>query len=194
MTTAVAALYVAAGGVYFGLDGVDPWDEKRDARLYAGTHPVVAHPPCERWCQLARLNEHRYGHKVGDDGGCFAHALAAVRRCGGVLEHPAETIAWKAFGLTRPIKGRWARDADGVGWIAEVAQRAYGHKARKRTWLYYVGRTAPPELDWSSPAPEAKISFFSDTGCTLPGLSKKEAKATPIAFRDLLLSLARGAA
>ena len=32
----IAALYVATGGCYFGLDGVDPWDEARDARLYAG--------------------------------------------------------------------------------------------------------------------------------------------------------------
>ena len=29
----VAALYVQAGGCYFELDGVDPWDEARDARL-----------------------------------------------------------------------------------------------------------------------------------------------------------------
>lgn len=34
-----AALYVQRGGAYFGLDGVDPWDEARDARTYAGPHP-----------------------------------------------------------------------------------------------------------------------------------------------------------
>ena len=45
----IAALYVAAGGTYFGLEGVDPWDEKRDARAYPGPNPVVAHPPCKRW-------------------------------------------------------------------------------------------------------------------------------------------------
>ena len=64
----VAAIYV--------LPGVDPWDEKRDARLYAGPHPVVAHPPCSRWCRLAGLVEKRWGHKKGDDGGAFAAALA----------------------------------------------------------------------------------------------------------------------
>jgi hypothetical protein len=31
----IAALYVARGGCYFGLDGVDPWDEERDARSAA---------------------------------------------------------------------------------------------------------------------------------------------------------------
>lgn len=32
----IAALYVANRGAYFGLDGVDPWPEERDARRYAG--------------------------------------------------------------------------------------------------------------------------------------------------------------
>jgi len=45
----IAALYVETGGPYFGVEGVDPWDATRDAREYAGPHPVVAHPPCKRW-------------------------------------------------------------------------------------------------------------------------------------------------
>ena len=45
----VAALFVQRGGVYFDVEGVDPWDEERDARTYAGPYPVVAHPPCKRW-------------------------------------------------------------------------------------------------------------------------------------------------
>ena len=58
----IAALYVQKNGCYFGLPDVDPWDEERDARLYAGPHPVVAHPPCARWCRLAGLVESRYPH------------------------------------------------------------------------------------------------------------------------------------
>jgi hypothetical protein len=77
------------GGVYFGLPDVDPWDEARDARLYAGPWPVVAHPPCSRWCQYAGLVQARYGYRKGDDGGTFEAALGAVRTWGGVLEHPA---------------------------------------------------------------------------------------------------------
>lgn len=80
----VAALYVERGGAYYDLPGVDPWGlPDKDATLYAGPHPVVAHPPCSRWCRLAGLVEARWGHKRGDDGGTFAAALAAVQRWGG---------------------------------------------------------------------------------------------------------------
>src|SRR5215472_11710687 len=97
--TTIAALYVERGGVYWDLPGVDAWDEERDARLYAGPWPVVAHPPCQRWCLLAGLVEHMYGYKRGDDGGTFAAALESVRRFGGVLEHPAYSAAWAEFDL-----------------------------------------------------------------------------------------------
>lgn len=52
--TEVAALFVDAAGSYADLAGVDLWDEARDARLYPGTAPVVAHPPCQRWGEVAR--------------------------------------------------------------------------------------------------------------------------------------------
>ena len=74
----IAALYVETGGTYFGLEGVDPWDQERDAREYPGPHPVVAHPPCNLWVNLAALNYKRYGgehNRPGNDGGCFLYAL-----------------------------------------------------------------------------------------------------------------------
>lgn len=45
----IAALFVEVDGCYAGLPDVDPWPIERDARQYAGPHPVVAHPPCQRW-------------------------------------------------------------------------------------------------------------------------------------------------
>lgn len=189
----VAALYVHTNGVYFGLPGVDPWDESRDARLYRDRHPVVAHPPRSRWCQLAYINQKRYGHKVGDDGGCFASALENVRRCGGVLEHPAYSYAWPAFALPKPVKGQWTSAGEGA-WVCEVSQSAYDHPARKRTWLYYVGTNPPADMDWRELEPTAQVSFCKNHGnSALPRLSKKAASATPIKFRDALLSLARNA-
>ena len=192
--TKVAALYVEKGGVYYepGLD-VEPWDIERDARLYAGPWPVVAHPPCSRWCKpLAWVNQTRYGHKVGDDGGCFAFALATVRKFGGVLEHPAESYAWQKFDLPRPPRRGWTRGLCG-GWSCSVSQRAYQHRARKQTWLYAFGVGGPPSVDWSRPPAVALVSHMNPANKAMPRLSPKEAKATPVPFRDLLLSIARTA-
>ena len=190
----IAALYVETGGVYYGLPDVDTWDDTRDARLYAGPWPVVAHPPCERWCGLARLNERRYGHRVGDDGDCFASALAAVRQWGGVLEHPAQSLAWPAHDLLRPTRGTWQRSLTG-DWVVEVAQSAYGHLARKLTWLLYCGDAPPPEVSGDAPAGTHQVSWGRPPGGGYwrPPLGKRAAKATPLRFRDLLLAMARGA-
>jgi hypothetical protein len=149
----IAALYVETGGCYFGLPDVDPWDEKRDARLYTGPWPVVAHPPCQRWGRFwhgSVRKPHQY--KLGADGGCFASALSAVRRWGGVLEHPEASHAWRVFGLKAPRRGQgWiAADFEG-GWTCSVEQAHYGHPARKATWLYTVGCELP-SLRWGGTA------------------------------------------
>lgn len=71
--------------------------------MYDGPWPVVTHPPL--WVNFAALNFKRYGgehNRPGNDGGCFASALASVRKWGGVLEHPASSNAWAAHGLERP--------------------------------------------------------------------------------------------
>src|SRR6185312_13507688 len=80
---AVAALFVEKGGCYYGLPNVDPWDRERDARLYDGPWPVVAHPPCERWGRYwfggpTWVANGRARKTLGDDGGCFEAALRAV--------------------------------------------------------------------------------------------------------------------
>lgn len=194
----VAALYVAEGGCYFGLPDVDPWPESRDARTYAGPWPAVAHPPCSRWCRLAGLVEARWGHKRGEDGGCFAAALASVRRWGGVLEHPAYSDAWAAFLLPKPPRhGGWVRGVCG-GWAAHIEQGRYGHPAKKATWLYAFGCELPA-LRWGF-APDqrsrALVSWCGNhvsSGESRPRVGKTAAAATPAEFRDILLSMARSA-
>lgn len=142
----VAALYVLPDGPYSGLPDVDVWDKARDARLYPGPWPVVAHPPCERWGRYwSGGPSAKVRRKMGDDGGCFVAALEAVRRWGGVLEHPEASHAWRAFRLmTRPKSGGWVSAGLGdPGWTCCVEQGHYGHPARKATWLYAVGCELP---------------------------------------------------
>lgn len=201
--TRVAALFVQPNGIYFGVPGVDPWDKARDARTYAGPHPVVAHPPCERWGRYwggAPWQKER--KKLGDDDGCFAAAIAAVRSWGGVLEHPEGSHAWRAFGLNCPPRGGgWIMADWEGGWTCCVEQGAYGHRARKATWLYAHG-VELPSLRWgSAPGDFVRLDegFHSieerkraiKTGAC-QRLSKNQRAATPPEFRDLLLSIAGG--
>lgn len=194
----VAALYVERGGVYWNLPGVDPWDEERDARLYAGPWPVVAHPPCARWCRLAGLVEARWGYKRGDDGGCFAAALNAVRAYGGVLEHPAWSDAWDTFHLPEPPRdGGWVNGICG-GWSCYIEQGRYGHVAKKATWLYAYG-VELPELCWGHEPDQRSQALVSWCGNHVksderrPRVGKAAAARTPIEFRDVLLAMARSA-
>jgi len=189
----IAALFVATNGAYADLPGVDLWDEARDARLYAGPHPVVAHPPCQRWGALAHVNYARWGgehNRPGNDGGCFASALASVEAYGGVLEHPRGSGAWDAFGLVKPRGRGWHRS--GMGHTCEVWQSAYGHRANKATWLYCVGMPLG-DLDWSRPVGSHQVGYHDQRGKdrNKPTLSTAEANATPPAFRDLLIGMAR---
>jgi len=187
----IAALYVKTNGPYFGLDGVDPWDEKRDARLYPGPHPVIAHPPCSRWCRLAGLVEARWGHKRGEDDGCFESALAAVRQWGGVLEHPAYSDAWAAFDLPIPSRsGGWQKGFCG-GWSCHVEQGRYGHPARKGTWLYAFG-TDLPSLRWGYGLEcEVMVSWADHRNYShIPRITEDAASRTPPEFLAELLAIA----
>jgi hypothetical protein len=142
---------------------------------------------------------------VGDDAGCFASALASVQRWGGVLEHPAYSHAWPRFALPRPVRGAWSRclfasiPEGRRAWVTEVSQSAYGHQARKRTWLYVVARHAPEALDWRDLEGTAWCGWNNPDRERMRErgkrtLSKAESKATPPAFSELLLSIARSCA
>lgn len=197
----IAALYVENGGVYYGLSDVDPWDNNRDARLYDGPHPVVAHPPCKRWGRYWGGSPTTWPRlKLGDDGGCFAAALASVRKWGGVLEHPEGSHAWRAFELNLPPRcGGWITADFQGGWTCCVEQGYYGHRSRKATWLYAHG-FLPPSLKWGrAPGEFIKMEdgFRSAEERCRAGTSAcqrlphRERSATPIPFRDLLLTMAR---
>lgn len=200
----IAALYVATGGCYYGLPGVDPWDEQRDARLYAGPWPVVAHPPCARWGRYWFGSPSSPVRKQrGDDGGCFAAALEAARKYGGVIEHPAHSFAWDRFDLPHPpAAGGWIGPDGWDGWSCHVEQGHYGHRARKATWLYAV-RCVLPSLVWG---PSAATARFEDgyhsaeervrlkgTRGVVDRLTHKERAATPLEFRGILLRIAESA-
>ena len=189
----IAALYVQTGGGYYGIEGVDPWDEARDARLYPGPWPVVAHPPCARWGRYWSGGPSARVRRIkGDDGGCFVAALAAVRRWGGVIEHPEASHAWLWHGLnTPPRHGGWVVADWFGGWTCCVEQGHYGHRARKATWLYTNGIELQT-LIWGKSAGRLRLDDGHHGGDRVrrARIGAREAAATPPAFRDLLLSMA----
>jgi len=203
----IAALYVDRGGPYFKMPDVDPWDVERDARKYVGPHAVVAHPPCERWGRYwGGGPSARVKRNLGDDDGCFHAALCAVYRYGGVLEHPEGSHAFRHFGLTIPRwREGWVRNVNG-GFVCCVAQGHYGHRARKLTWLFTIGPNAPEPLDFSIPAPRARLDYGFHSAeerkakradvaprVNADRLRASENHITPPAFAEYLVRLARAA-
>lgn len=196
----VAALFVDPNGVYAGLPDVEVWDEARDARLYTGPYPVVAHPPCQRWCRFAKSVEKQWGYRVGDDGGTFYAAFDAVRTYGGVLEHPAGSLAWDKFGLPKPSStAGWTTSLLDGGASCYVEQGRYGLPMRKATWLYAYGVDLP-ELRWGrridSEGGTFKWGSYLYKGAPnrdRPRLPASILAVTPLEFRDELLAIARTA-
>lgn len=203
----ISALFVQTNGSYFGLSGVDPWDEKRDARQYPGPHPVVAHPPCQRWGKMwfgqpLAISKGAPKKLLGDDDGCFASALDDVREFGGVIEHPKGSHAWSYFWLPIPKEeGGWSEADVYGGRSCCVEQGRYGHYARKPTWLYAVGIDFP-ELDWGvsepryDPAIVARMGLkrakrLGEVGAKGGGKDSTPRISTPPAFRDLLIAMVK---
>jgi len=198
----VAALFVSRKGPYWGRPDVDPWDDVRDARLYAGPWPVVAHPPCERWGRYWNGGPSAKVRRIkGNDGGCFAAAFDSVRKYGGVIEHPEASSAWEAFGLLAPpFGGGWVNADSCGGWTCCVEQGHYGHRARKKTWLYAYGIHQLPKLLWGASQASIRLDagYHSSeerrravrTGA-VQRMSKRESALTPPEFAEVLLSIAR---
>jgi hypothetical protein len=185
----VSVLYVDPRGPYPSLVE-DWWDETRNAKLYEGPWPVVAHPPCGPWGRLAHLC-------TKQDASCAVRAVEQVRRFGGVLEHPYCSRLFRECGLPLPAE---LPNAFG-GRTIEVCQVDYGHVARKRTWLYLVGITnvgpIPPSLEpthWVSGGRSKRRKGYG--GRRPPNIlacSAQQRRRTPRAFAEWLVSLAASA-
>ena len=213
----IAALYVDADGCYTGLPGVDVWGGidhadgsttiVRDAREYAGPWPVVSHTECKRWGRFFHGSTRKpHQFELGDDGGCFMASVIALHLYGGVIEHPAESRAWGFFGLPMPVKGAgWSKPDQYGGRSCYVEQCHYGHPARKATYLYALGIDFDAfELEWAvtrAVVPAWMIERYGEAKARKIGVvammggkdKVRNRNASPPAFRDLLIQMARTA-
>lgn len=182
--TTVAALYVDPNGHYQTLSDVECWDASRNAKGYAGPHPVVAHPPCGPWGRLKFLCKHQ-------DPQCALRAVDQVRAYGGVLEHPEHSTLWKTARLPWPGE---LPDAHG-GVTYAIRQVAYGHRCEKPTWLYVVG--VAPDLVLAGirtgGVATHRVTNGSRGNVHFPRVNALEARLTPPQLAEWLVSLARNA-
>jgi hypothetical protein len=124
----VAVLCVSAKSIYKQLAGVECYDMRRDVRSFAGGMPVVAHPPCRSWsAKCAHQAKPLPGEKE-----LGPLCVEWLRKCGGVLEHPANSRLFAHCGLPRPGEAR-----DGL-WSIAVSQAWWGHSITKNTWLCFA--------------------------------------------------------
>lgn len=167
----VSVLFARSDSCYNDLVA-DVWDIDRDARRYAGSNPVVCHPPCRGWGRLRHWAKPR-----PDEKALALFAVEQVRRCGGVLEHPWGSTLWHAAKLPHP----GLVDEFG-GWTLLVDQGWWGHAAPKPTYLYIVGVTR-------AQVGELPVQLHRAAGRTLE-LSPADRERTPPAFARFLVDLA----
>jgi hypothetical protein len=182
----VVALFVDSKGPYPTL--LQDWyDADRDALTYAGSLPVVAHPPCGPWSSLRSLSQETTKDLA-------PRAVEMVRRNGGVLEHPAGSLLWPHCGLPKP--GALPDAFGGVTFL--VHQVDWGHVARKRSWIYVVGLpnfdalpTAPPSREpthWVSGVHTEGARGKPPAGIKI--CSAQQRRRTPVAFAQWLIEVA----
>lgn len=185
----VAVLFARRDSIYKTLPGCDVWDEDRDARIWPGGAPVVAHPPCRLWGGLSHLSTADKREKW-----CGIMAVSAVRIWGGCLEHPQRSKLWKTASLPAPDEGR---DEFG-GFTVAFPQMWFGHPAEKWTWIYVCG-IAPaqvPEIPFRLGEATHKVTNGGEHPRAgepgyRPEVTRYWRDATPWALANWLVTIAR---
>ena len=149
------------------------YDEKRDARSFAGGMAVIAHPPCRLWGHLLHTVKIEPFDQVREkELGIFC--ARAVIDNGGILEQPFDSELFKEMGL--PSGGM----VNKLGFTLEIAQRMFGHSMIKNTWLFFS------KINYT------EIEPFKPAIHNLPlkpiyHLSHKQREATPVSLAKWLI-------
>lgn len=154
MTT---VLFTRKDSIYKEL-GCDCWDAERNARLYLGAGPVIAHPPCRAWGRMAHWSKHTDYEK--------SHAvwtIDLIRKFGGIMEHPVTSRVWELL------------DDDEKTLV--VDQNWFGHPAQKRTRLFYNLPNRYPPIPFQLERIERPVEQ----------MSKRQREQTPRPFAEWLI-------
>lgn len=117
----IAVLGVDSRSTYFDIEIPDVrlhlFTAERDMLNFSFDMPVIAHPPCAQWSRLRS-----FAKEDSDIKALAFWCLLAVKRCGGILEHPHGSL--------------FMRTHIGYSRCVSVNQSWFGFPARKSTLLY----------------------------------------------------------
>lgn len=170
-------IFCEVNSVYHLLSS-DVYDILHPATLCNSMRPAIYHPPCRTWSRLRAFSNFIPGdHWLG------VWAFIRVRTFGGVLEQPECSRLFKFMKAPSPGSGY---DKFG-GKTVVIDQVNYGHKCRKRTWLYIVDFYQNLELKPGQPGRKPSHIIASKRAASkLKSLPKKYRNYTP---KDLALAL-----
>lgn len=179
----VAVLFAMERSIYNSFPEADVFDKERNALTFTGGLPIVAHPPCRAWGRLRKNANPEPGEKE-----LAIWAVEQVRTNGGVLEHPEASLLWREMNL--PLLGK---DEFG-GFTISVDQFWWGHRARKRTWLYIVGcgmGDLPPQAIRFDCVQHTVVRDSKRGKRNKKEIGKRELSATPPEFAKWLIEVAK---
>lgn len=183
----VPVLFCESDSIYKDLKGrnrvqlCDVYDKDRNALNYDGRAAAIYHPPCRLWSRLKGLSTADESEKY-----LALWSVRMVQMTGGILEHPADSALWRTCNLPTP----GSIDQYG-GFTIVIDQFHFGHKARKRTWLYIVG-IKPNDLALRyKPIPGAPKYWLGHNKRPgrKPPMPQKEHSATPLRFAKYLVKI-----
>lgn len=126
----IPILFARQDSAYKNYPDFDVYDIDRDARKYAGSNAVIAHPPCRAWGCLSHMAKPRHDEKE-----LALFSVDLVRKLGGIVEHPYSSKLWNTCSMNMQDL---QKDEYG-GFLVTIDQFDFGHVARKNTRLYICG-------------------------------------------------------
>lgn len=175
-------LFCQSNSIYYRLGRLykcDVWDEKRNALHYDGMTACIHHPPCRLWSRMRSFSTADEYEKY-----LALWSIRHVRNNGGILEHPQASSLFKVANLPLPgHKDEW-------GFTIEVDQFHFGHKARKRTWLYICGISERHELlEYRRIPGSPKFTVSTSLDSDKKEIEKNLRSATPKKFARWLVKI-----
>jgi hypothetical protein len=114
----IAVLCASNKSKYYLINGLDIYDNNRNAFTFNSNLPIIAHPPCAQWSRLKGLAKPLILEKY-----LAVWCYEWIVKNGGILEHPNGSYLFDYLGIRNKCY--------------KVDLREFGYPAIKTTLLYF---------------------------------------------------------